>query len=114
MLRVSTTTSLYATGLPDYLASEYRKSHSNVRIEFIEVGRGAALKIAEQGNSCMVFAHAPSLEKRYMDKGVIEGRRIVAYNFFMLVGPKEDPAQANRSQSVVEAFKKIYQAGESG
>ncbi|MEM4970663.1 MAG: substrate-binding domain-containing protein [Sulfolobales archaeon] len=114
VLRVSTTTSLYATGLLDYLANEYRKSHSNVRIEFIAVGTGAALRIAEQGNSCMVFVHAPSLEKQYMDRGVIEGRRIIAYNFFILVGPKEDPAQANRSQSVVEAFKKIYQAGESG
>jgi len=62
----------------------------------------------------MVFVHAPSLEKQHMEKGVIEGGRIVAYNFFILVGPKSDPAGVNRSQSVLEAFKKIYQAGEEG
>jgi tungstate transport system substrate-binding protein len=112
-IRISTTTSLYATGLLEYLAERFRAQYPNVRIEFIAVGTGAALKIAEQGNACAVFVHAPSLEKQYIDRGIITGGRIFAYNFFIVVGPTNDPADINRSQSVVEVFRKIYNAGES-
>lgn len=113
-IRISTTTSLYATGLLDYLASEFAKIHPNVKLDFIAVGTGAALKIAEQGNSCSVFVHAPNLEKQYIDKGIISGGRIVAYNYFIIVGPKEDPAGVNGTTDALAAFRDIYSAGDSG
>lgn len=113
-IRISTTTSLYATGLLDYLASEFTKIHPNVKLDFIAVGTGAALKIAEQGNSCLVFVHAPSLEKQYIDRGIITGGRIIAYNYFVIVGPKEDPAGVNRTTDALTAFRNIYSAGDSG
>jgi len=111
---ISTTTSLYATGLLDYLASEFNKIYPNVKINFIAVGSGAALKIAEKGDSCAVFVHAPNFELKYINKGVIENGRIVAYNFFIVVGPPDDPAGIRDAPNVVEAFKRIYQAGERG
>ncbi|MEZ0290171.1 MAG: substrate-binding domain-containing protein [Sulfolobales archaeon] len=111
---ISTTTSLYATGLLDYLAQEFNRVYPNINIMFVAVGTGAALKIAEKGDSCAVMVHAPSLEKQYIDKGVIEYGRIFAYNFFVVVGPSTDPAQIRNASSVVEAFKRIYLAGERG
>ncbi|HWQ17802.1 MAG TPA: substrate-binding domain-containing protein [Sulfolobales archaeon] len=113
-IRISTTTSLYATGLLSYLAEEFSKIRSNVRLDFIAVGTGAALKLAEQGDVCAVFVHAPSLEKQYIDKGIITGGRIIAYNYFIIVGPTYDPAEVNRSRDVLEAFRKIYTAGDLG
>ena len=113
-VRVATTTSLYATGLLDYLADQFYKQYPNVRIDFIAVGSGEALKRAAKGDACMVFVHAPSLEREYVEKGVLEQHKIIAYNFFVVVGPRDDPAEIRGSNNVVEVFVKIYIAGEQG
>ncbi len=113
-VRATTTTSLYATGLLEYLASEYKKLHEGVEIDFIAVGSGEALKRAERGDACMVFAHAPNLESRYIESGVITARRIFAYNYFIIVGPGGDPANVRMASSAVDAFRRIYDAGELG
>lgn len=113
-IRATTTTSLYVTGLLDYLADQYRLRHPGVIIDFIAVGSGEALRIAESGDICMVLVHAPNLEKQYIDKGVIEDGHIFAYDYFIIAGPLDDPADVRDSKSVVEAFKKIYMAGMEG
>lgn len=109
-IRVSTTTSLYVTGLLDYLASEFSLRHPEARVEFIAVGSGAALKLAEKRDVCVVLIHEPSLEKQYLEKRIIEGGKIFAYNYFVVVGPDEDPASVSNSSDIVEAFKRIYRA----
>lgn len=113
-VHVTTTTSLYATGLLDYLADKFTKDHPNVRIEFLPLGSGEALRRAEMGDACIVFVHAPSLEKKYIEKGVIENGRIFAYNFFVIIGPRDDPANVKSAPTAVDAFKMIYEAGEEG
>lgn len=105
---IATTTSLYSTGILDFFADGFKKLNPNVEIIFIAVGSGAALKYAEKGDACAVFTHAPSLEKKYLDVGVIENHRIFAYNVFIIVGPKDDPANISRSNHVLEAFRRIY------
>ncbi len=113
-VRVTTTTSLYATGLLDFLASEFEKEHPGVKIDFIAVGSGEALRRAAQGDACLVLVHAPSLEKKYIEEGVIADGRIFAYNYFVIVGPEDDPAGVKSAESAVGAFKRIYAAGEEG
>jgi len=113
-VRVTTTTSLYATGLLDYLADRFKEKYPSVEIDFIAVGSGEALRRAERGDACMVFVHAPSLEKQYMEEGVITGHRIFAYNYFIVVGPPSDPANVKAAENAVDAFKRIYEAGEAG
>ncbi len=113
-IRVATTTSLYATGLLEYLAKHFCEKYPHVRIDFIPVGSGEALRRAARGDVCMVFVHAPSLEREYVDKGILEEHKIIAYNYFVLVGPSQDPARVRGSKDAFEAFKKIYQAGERG
>ena len=113
-VRIATTTSLYATGLLDYLAEKFEEEHPNVRLEFIAAGTGAALRYAERGDACMILAHAPSLEKQYIEKRVLENGVIIAYNYFVIVGPNSDPAEINGSSKIIEAFKRIYSAGELG
>lgn len=114
VVKISTTTSLYATGLLDYLAQQYEASHPGVRIEFVAVGTGAALKYAAQGDVCAVFVHAPNLERKYLDMGVIADRHTFAYNYFVIVGPADDPANVSGAKDAVEAFARIYRAAEEG
>ena len=113
-VRISTTTSLYQTGLLDRLAERFEEKYNHVRFEFIAVGTGRALKLAERGDVCAVFVHAPSLEEAYAEKGVIVGGRIFAYNYFVIVGPSSDPAGVRGAKSAAEAFSRIYRAGEGG
>ena len=111
-IRVVTTTSLYATGLLEYLASEFKNVYKNVEFDFIPAGSGEALRRAEMGDACIVFVHAPQLEEKYISKGVIVNHTIFAYNYFIIAGPPNDPADIRNSRTVFEAFMKIYNAGE--
>ncbi len=113
VLRVSTTTSLYATGLLDFLADEFKKMRPNVVIQFIAVGSGAALKLAEKGDVDMVFVHAPNLEKEYIEEGILINGTIFAYNNFIIVGSVNDPANISNCDPV-EAMRRIYETGEAG
>ena len=112
-VRAATTTSLYVTGLLDYLADKFRERYNcNIILAFMPLGSGEALRRAENGDACLVLVHAPSLEKEYISKGVLTDGHIFAYNYFIIVGPKEDPANVSHSSNVVEAFRRIYLAGE--
>lgn len=113
VLKVATTTSLYATGLLDKLADEYCRREPGVAIRFIAVGTGRALELAARGDVDAVFVHAPLLERRYLNEGVLVDGTIIAYNYFVVVGPPSDPAGV-RGLEPVEAFKKIYEAGVEG
>lgn len=113
VLHVSTTTSLYATGLLDELAQKFEKTHPDIVVQFIPVGSGEALRRAADGAADMVFVHAPLLEKKYIESGTIIDGKIVAYNFFVIVGPASDPAGI-KGLSPEDAFRKIFSAGEAG
>ncbi|RLG66061.1 tungsten ABC transporter permease, partial [archaeon] len=114
VLKVSTTTSLYVTGLLEKLSEEFRKEYPDVVIQFIAVGTGRALEIASRGDVDMVFVHAPSLEHKYIKRGILVDGRIIAYNYFVIGGPKDDPAGIKGLNSPVKALKRIYNAGVSG
>ena len=112
-IRVSTTTSLYATGLLDFLADQFRAKRPEVNIHFIAVGSGAALELAAKGDVDMVFVHAPSLEYEYIQQEVLVEGVIIAYNNFTITGPMEDPAEI-QGLDPIAAFKRIYSACEEG
>jgi tungstate transport system substrate-binding protein len=113
-VRISTTTSLYATGLLDYLVDKYKAIEPGVSIDFLPVGSGQALKLAADREVCAVSVHAPQLEINYIKQGVLEDHRIIAYNYFVIVGPHNDPAEVRDASDAVDAFRKIYEAGEEG
>lgn len=114
VVTAATTTSLYQTGLLDALASAYRSGEPGVTIHFIPVGSGEALERAARGDACLVFVHAPSLEKEYIEAGAITMHRIIAFNYFVILGPPSDPAGVRNATDPVDAFKRIYDAGERG
>ncbi len=114
ILQVSTTTSLYVTGLLEELSSEFSKLNPGVKIHFIPVGSGQALELAARGSVDLVFSHAPSLEVKYLSEGHILRGCIAAFNYFIIVGPKDDPAGIREVDDPAEAFRRIYEAGERG
>ncbi len=123
-LIIATTTSFCATGLADALNKKFEEKYG-VKIKLICVGTGKALKIASLGDADLVIVHAPKKEVEYYklkkdaehvyrEIGSYVNRRYVMYNYFIIVGPKDDPANIRVAKSASEAFKLIAKAGENG
>jgi tungstate transport system substrate-binding protein len=109
-LMLATTTSVDATGLLDVLADAF-KSDSGITLKWIAVGTGAALKQARDGNADIVIVHARKLEDEFLRDGFGVNRRVIARNWFMIVGPADDPARVADAPSAAEALRRVKSAG---
>jgi tungstate transport system substrate-binding protein len=106
ILTVATTTSVYDSEILDILVSAFEKKY-NCKIKIIPVGTGQAIRLAKDGNVDMVLVHDKELEEEFIRNGFGKKRYPVMFNYFVIVGPKSDPAGVKSSKNVVECFKKI-------
>jgi tungstate transport system substrate-binding protein len=106
---LSTTTSTQDSGLLDVLVPMFEKK-TGLSVKAISVGTGQALALAARGEADVTLAHAPSLEKKYVDEGKMRNRRLVMYNDFVIIGPEADPAKIKGEKKAVDALKKIAAA----
>ncbi len=109
---IGTTTSLYDTGLLDRLGADYEGREPGVTIAFISAGTGIAIEHAKNGDVDALLVHSPDLEHQFMAEGYGVNRKIFAYNFFVIVGPEEDPAQVNGT-TPDEALQRIAAYGQA-
>ncbi|HSE94572.1 MAG TPA: substrate-binding domain-containing protein [Methylomirabilota bacterium] len=105
---VSTTTSTQDSGLLDVLVPMFEKQ-TGYSVKTISVGTGQALALAARGEADVTLAHAPALEKKYVDEGKMQNRRLVMYNDFVIIGPAEDPAKIRGLAKATDALKRIAQ-----
>jgi tungstate transport system substrate-binding protein len=108
-LFISTTTSLYDTKLLDALEADYESTY-NVDLQITAVGTGIAIQQAENGDADVVLVHAPSVELNFLEGGYGVNRKIIAYNFFTIIGPTDDPAQIS-GKTATEALNNIVSYG---
>jgi tungstate transport system substrate-binding protein len=108
-LILATTTSTQDSGLLDELVPAFEKA-SGYKVKTVAVGTGQALKMGEQGNADVLLVHAPAKEVTFMKDGNGVDRRLVAHNYFLVVGPSADPAGIATTKTATEAFKKIAAA----
>jgi tungstate transport system substrate-binding protein len=108
-LIVSTTTSLYDTGVIDMIEDAFEKNHQT-DLYFISVGTGLAIAHAERGDADMILVHAPSKELKFLEEGYGVNRKIIAYNYFTIVGPPDDPAGI-RGMDTTEAMETLVEMG---
>lgn len=109
-IRMSTTTSTDNSGLLKVLLPNY-EAKCGCRVQVISVGTGKALKLAENGDVDVTLVHARPAEDAFMAAGHGVNRRDVMYNDFVIVGPGDDPAGIRGMKDVVEAMRKLKQAG---
>jgi tungstate transport system substrate-binding protein len=110
-LFISTTTSLYDTGLLNAIEADY-ESTRNIDLQITAVGTGIAIQQAENGDADVVLVHAPSVEQAFLEGGYGVNRKIIAYNFFTIVGPADDPAQIS-GKTATEALQNIVAYGQN-
>jgi tungstate transport system substrate-binding protein len=110
-LIISTTTSLYDTGLLDEIEKDYESTH-NVDLQIVSAGTGIAIQHAKNGDADLILVHAPTQEKTFLEEGWGVNRKVIAYNFFTITGPSDDPAEIE-SKSPSDALKAIAAYGEN-
>ncbi|MEJ2692284.1 MAG: substrate-binding domain-containing protein [Candidatus Thiodiazotropha sp.] len=77
------------------------------QVHVIAVGTGKALRMGRDGDVDLVLVHARAAEDKFVAEGYGEKRYGVMYNDFVMVGPKDDPAEIHKAKSATEALSKI-------
>jgi tungstate transport system substrate-binding protein len=112
VLLIATTTSLYDTGLLNHIQDIYQ-NETGITLKITSQGTGQAIQLAQRGDADLLLVHSPSQEQTFINNGYGVNARCFAYNYFMIVGPQNDPAQiANLSPTA--AFAKIRALGING
>src|ERR1051325_11146017 len=106
---LSTTTSTQDSGLLDVLVPLFEK-RTGLTVKTISVGTGQALVLAARGEADVTLAHAPGLERKYVEDGKMSNRRLVMYNDFVIIGPADDPARIKGLPKAVDALRRIAES----
>jgi len=107
--KIATTTSLYDTGLWNYLEPMFEKK-ANVELDIVYAGTGVALEYGRRGDVDALVVHDPEAEAKFIAEGYGINKRSFAFNHFLIAGPAGDPAGI-KGLSPEQALKKIYEAG---
>lgn len=112
-VRLSTTTSVNDSGLLGYLLPMFEDKYG-YEVEVFSAGTGKAIANAKMGNADLILVHSKAQEEAFIADGfarVIDGmeaeRLSFLYNYFVLVGPSDDPAGVKDAGDVKAAFKAI-------
>ncbi len=109
IIRMSTTTSVNDSGLLPYLLPVFEKA-TGYTVEVQSAGTGAAIQKAVDGNADLILVHSKASEETFVNDGYGVERIPFMYNYFVVVGPKDDPAGIKGSANAAEAFSKIADA----
>lgn len=110
---ISTTTSLYETGLLDVLKEDFEALNPETTILFVSQGTGLAIETAKRGDADMIMVHSPGQELEFLASGHGVNRKIIAYNFFIIVGPESDPVGI-LGMNPIDALLKVQEEGVRG
>lgn len=109
VIRMSTTTSVNDSGLLSYLLPHFEDA-TGYTVEVQSAGTGAAIQKAKDGNADLILVHSKASEEEFVSEGYGVERIPFMYNYFVVVGPKSDPAGIKESESAAAAFAKIADA----
>ncbi len=108
-IRLSTTTSVNDSGLLPYLLPVFEDA-TGYKVEVQSAGTGAAIQKAMDGNADLILVHAKASEEEFIAGGYGVERLPFMYNFFVIVGPKDDPAGIADCADAAAAFAKIRES----
>ena len=106
---VATTTSLYDTGLWGYLEPLFENEY-DVELDVLYAGTGIALEYGRRGDVDVITVHSKSRELEYVAEGYGIERVPFAYNYFLIVGPEDDPAGI-KGMTPEDAVKQLFESG---
>ncbi len=110
IIRMATTTSVDNSGLLQYLLPHFTEA-TGYTVEYQPKGTGQAIQLAKDGNADLILVHSKASEEEFISEGYGVERNPFMYNFFVVVGPADDPAAIADCETATEAFEKIREKG---
>lgn len=110
VIRLSTTTSVNDSGLLPYLQPHFETA-TGYTLEVTSAGTGAAIEKGRMGDADCLLVHAKASEEAFIEEGFGVERVPFMHNYFVIIGPKDDPAGIKDAASASEAFARIAEAG---
>jgi tungstate transport system substrate-binding protein len=106
---LASTTSVQDSGLLDRILPAFTQA-TGIEVRVIAQGTGQALETARRGDADLVLVHDPEAEAKFISEGFGVDRRQIAWNNFVIVGPKDDPAHVSGGHDALSAFQGIATA----
>ncbi|HET7009725.1 MAG TPA: substrate-binding domain-containing protein [Anaerolineales bacterium] len=106
VLRLATTTSTEDSGLLEAILPAFEEAHG-ARVDVVAAGTGQALELGRRGDADVVLVHSRSAEDQFVADGFGTARYDVMFNDFVMVGPREDPADVAGAATAAEALTRI-------
>ena len=107
---LASTTSVDNSGLLARIIPIFTKE-SGIEVRVLAQGTGQALATAAHGDADLVLVHDPEAEQKFIAAGDGVDRRQIAWNDFIIAGPRTDPAHIAGDHDAVAALKAIAAAG---
>ncbi len=103
---LASTTSVENSGLLKAVLPAFTKE-TGITVHVLAQGTGQALQTAARDDADLVLVHDPEAEEKFITAGDGIDRRQIAWNDFIVVGPRSDPAHIAGGRDAVAALKAI-------
>jgi tungstate transport system substrate-binding protein len=107
---LASTTSVDNSGLLAHILPGFT-AKTGIDVKVVAQGTGQALATAARGDADLVLVHDPEAEAAFMAAGHGKSRVEIAWNDFLFVGPKADPAGIAGTQDALAALRKVAATG---
>ncbi len=107
---LASTTSVDGSGLLGAILPQFTAT-TGIAVKVLAQGTGQALATAAHGDADLVLVHDPEAEAAFMAAGHGMLRREIAWNDFIVVGPKADPAGIVGQTKAVAALQAVFAKG---
>ena len=107
---VASTTSTEDSGLFGFILPLFRQK-TGIDVKVVAHGTGQALDMARRGDADVVLVHAREAAKKFVTEGFGVKLYPVMYNDFIIIGPKNDPANIKGSRNATFALQAIKAKG---
>lgn len=108
-IMLASTTSVDNSGLLGHILPLFTKE-TGITVRVLAQGTGQALATAAHGDADLVLVHDPEAEQKFMTEGHGVDRRQIAWNDFIVVGPRSDPAHIAGGHDAAAALTAIAEA----
>ena len=111
VIRMATTTSVNDSGLLPYLLPAF-EAKTGYKVEVASAGTGVAIGYAKSGDADLLLVHSKKQEEAFIEEGYASTDRLsFMYNYFVIVGPADDPAGIKDLTTAADCFTAIADAG---
>jgi tungstate transport system substrate-binding protein len=104
---IQSTTSLKNSGFYDYILPIILND-TGIKAKIVAVGSGAAIRNSMNCDGDILIVHSPKKEKNFVSAGYTNTNHYLMHNHFIIIGPKNDPANIKKFNDPYKAFKKIF------